>query len=168
MSLSIVSNPDGTITIGCAGGAGGGGGGGGSGMGAGGGEAQPVVIKPKDNPLGGWGKPPGGDVALVHFGELVEVPANLGTLGVGLIDPARIRTIAFNAVEAGRQRGMSVLSVELTLQPGQRLDVDALREQMGELGNQVQLIINVPPQAQGDPGLDYTGGVLNHPSSDPG
>ena len=55
MSLSILSNPDGTITIGCAGGGGGGGGGGGLGIGAGGGGPQPVVIKPKDSPLGGCG-----------------------------------------------------------------------------------------------------------------
>jgi hypothetical protein len=141
MSLSIVSNPDGTITIGCAGG-----GGGGTGQVAGAGGQQPVVVKPKpkDNPVGGWGKPPGGDVALVHLGELKEIPTNLGVLGGGLIDPAHIRKIASDALEAGRLRGMPVLSVELTLQPGQHVDVDALREQMGELGDQVQLIIHVP------------------------
>lgn len=162
MSLSIVSNPDGTITIGCAGG-----GGGGPGRGAGGGGPQPVVVKPKDNPLGGWGKPAGGDVALVHLGDLMEVPANLSALGAGLIDPARIRNIAVNALEAGRLRGMPVLSVELTLQPGQHLDVNALREQMGKLGDRVQLIINVPPPAQDDPGLDYIHRMLNDPNSDP-
>jgi hypothetical protein len=144
MSISIVSNPDGSVTIACGGG------------GASGSTAAPapggITTTPTGgNAPGGWGQPVGGDLAYIHVGVRVPRPDHIG---------------AFAAVELHEQiaaamreltNGSSARMVEISLPHGRRLDIDELRHQLsisGAIGVDDSLIIRVPPAArdEGEPG----------------
>lgn len=157
MSVTIVSNPDGTVTVGC----GAGGAAPAPAPGVAGGSSASGATDPQPS---GWGDPAGGHLAyLVHHGRLWAAPAR-GSL-FHASDPEALHQgvcdLARQAVEKAVEHGWSgkqPVVVEVVLLPGQHLDLDRLRAQLADLEQVPTVVIHIPQaQTDTDEGAD-TGG----------